>query len=68
MPDEFLYIEFAEACDGDKSKILAAAAEALTHINAHAEAAQVQQVLKESAREAAQVEASSDVAFGGGQQ
>lgn len=64
MPDEFLYIELAEACDGDKSKILAVAAEALTHVNAHSEAAQVRQILKESDHDSTQVEALFNVAFG----
>ena len=64
--DEFLYIELAEACDGDKSKILAVAAEALTHVNAHSEAAVVQQILEKSNWESAQVDALFDTAFGYG--
>jgi hypothetical protein len=59
MTDEFFYIELAEACDGDKFKILAVAAEALTHINGHSEAAIVREIL-----EKAQVDALFDVAFG----
>lgn len=66
--DEFLYIELAEACDGDKSKILAVAAEALTHVNAHGEAAQVRQILDKTNHETAQFDALFDVAFGRGQQ
>lgn len=64
--DEFFYIELAEACHGDKSKILAVAAEALIHINAHSEAAVVRQVLEKSNEESDQVEALFDLAFGYG--
>ncbi len=64
--DEFFYIELAEACDGDKSKILAVAAEALTHVNGHTEAAIVRQLLEKSNWENAQVDALFDTAFGYG--
>jgi len=64
MTDEFFYIELAEACDGDKSKILAVAAEALTHVNGHSQAAQVRQILDKAVHEAAQFDALFDVAFG----
>jgi len=57
MTDEFFYIELSEACARDKSKILAVAAEALTHVNGHREAAQVRQLLDKTKHETAQVDA-----------
>lgn len=69
MKDEFLYIELAEACDGDKSQILAIAEAALTHVNAHSEAAVIQQILEKDNWESTQVDALFDTAFNcGGQQ
>lgn len=65
MKDEFLYIELVEACDSDKSQILAVAEAALTHINAHAEAAVIQQILEKSNWENSQVDALFQTAFGG---
>lgn len=64
MKDEFLYIELVEACDGDKSQILAVAEAALTHINAHSEAAVIQQILEKNKWENSQADALFDVAFG----
>lgn len=67
MTDEFLYIELAEACDGDKSQILAVAEAALTHINAHQEASVIQQLSDKNNSENSQLDALFETVFGGQQ-